>query len=202
MQEVYLGCLIVGILFAVITILFGDILDSAFDGFFEIFSLDGFDFLHPSVIVAGITIFGGTGLLLDKYSSWQTISNLLVTVIISLLLSIVFFFMYVKPMKKCENSVGFSTQDFIGKIGEVSIPIRQNGFGEIMLQIGAGLTNQIAASYEGEEYVTGTTVMVAEIKDGILYVCRCKELQSPIKADKNTDTNMEIEPHYQNKVSL
>jgi membrane-bound ClpP family serine protease len=175
MQELYLGCLIGGILFAIITIIFGDILDSAFDGIFEIFSLDGFDFIHPSVLVAGITIFGGTGILLNKYSPWKGLSILLLTVIISLLLSFVFFFMYVKPMKKCENSVCFSSKDFIGKIGEVSIPISPNGCGEIMLKIGAGLTNQIAASYDGEEYVTGTKVIVAEVKEGALYVSRYKE---------------------------
>jgi len=170
MEELYLGCLVGGIIFAVITILFGDILDSAFDGFFEAISLDGFDFINTTVIVAGITIFGGSGILLDTYAPWKTITVFLTTVVITLILTMFFFLLYIKPMKSCENSIGFSVKDFIGKTGEVTVPISPKGFGEIILKIGASRTNQIAASFDGKEYSTGSMVVVTDVKDGTIYV--------------------------------
>ncbi|MDD2402345.1 MAG: protease [Clostridia bacterium] len=175
MENVYLGCLIGGIIFAVITILFGDIIDSTFDGFFEAISLDGFDFIDTTVIVAGITIFGGTGILLNTYSPWKTISVLLTTVVITLILTMFFFFLYIKPMKNCENSIGFSVKDFIGKTGEVTVPIGPKGFGEILLKIGVGHTNQIAASFDGKEYSTGLMIVVTDVKDGTVYVSNSED---------------------------
>lgn len=166
MQEVYLGCLVGGIIFAVITILFGDIIDNI---------LDSFDFVDTTVIVTGITIFGGTGILLNTYTSWKTIFVLLLTIIITMLLSTLLFFLYIKPMKSCENSIAFSTKDFIGKVGEVTVPISRKGFGEIILKIGAGNTNQIAASYDEEEYSTGSKVIVTKVNAGTLYVSRYQE---------------------------
>lgn len=42
----------------------------------------------------------------------------------------------------------------------------------MLIKIGAGNTNQIAASSDGEDIPAGTRVVVAEIKDGVLYVFR------------------------------
>lgn len=61
MPELYWGCLIFGVIFSIATILFADILDIIFDGFFLSLSLDHVECLQPMVIVGGITIFGGAG---------------------------------------------------------------------------------------------------------------------------------------------
>ena len=62
MIEVYWGCLIGGLLFALVTVIFGDVIDSLFDGLFEFLTMDGLDFINPMVIIGAITMFGGAGI--------------------------------------------------------------------------------------------------------------------------------------------
>ena len=167
MVEVYWSCLIGGVLFALLTILFGDILGDVFDGIFETLH---FDFLNPMVLVGGITIFGGSGVMLSRYTQVEPLLVALLSLIIALALSIVLYFTYVKPMKNSENSTGYSMQDLVGKIGEVTVPIPVGGYGEVLLKVGAGNTNQIAATLDQDEIPTGTRVVVGDIKEGVLYV--------------------------------
>ena len=175
MLELYWGCLAGGVLFALITVVFGDILGDAFDGVFDALSFDHLDFLQPMVLVSGMTVFGGTGVTLTRYTSMEPFPVAVISVIAAVLLSIAVFFLYVKPMKNTENSTGFSIQDLVGKIGEVSVPIPAKGYGEVLVRIGAGNSNQIAASFDGEELPAGIRVVVAEVKDSTLYVFRYEE---------------------------
>lgn len=170
MQNIYLGCLIGGVVFALITILFGDLFDIIFDGFFEFLSFDHVDFLHPIVFVGGITIFGGSGLLLSRHTILPSHIAALYAILISLCSSALLFFLYVKPMKNCENSIGYSQQDLVGKSGEILVPIGEKGYGEVLIRLGTSVTNQIAASSTGKQLATGTLVKVCEVKDGIVFV--------------------------------
>ena len=75
-------------------------------------------------------------------------------------------------MKNSENSSGYSVQELIGKIGEVTVPIPAGGYGEIVVKAGVGLTNQIAATMDHTEIPAGTRVVVGEVKDGVFHVFR------------------------------
>ena len=170
MQELYWSCLIFGVIFAIITILFGDLLGNHFDGYIYFFSLDHLEWLQPTVIVGGITIFGGMGLMLTKYT--ELVNSLVITfsLIAAIILSVFTYFIYIKPMKNCENSSGFFMRDLIGKTGEVVVPIPVIGCGEILIKIGAGNTNQIAASHDKVELSVGAQVIVIDVRENILYV--------------------------------
>lgn len=172
MLEFYWICLIGGVLFAVVTIVFGDILGDIFGGFFDSLSMDHLDFLQPMVLVGGITIFGGSGIMLSQYTLLEPFPAAIVSLMISIAVSFLVYFSYVKPMKNCENSTGFSIKDLVGKIGEVTVPIPVGGYGEVVLKVGAGNTNQIAANLDQVEIPAGTRVVVGETKDGVLYVFR------------------------------
>lgn len=171
MLELYWGSLIFGAIFAVITFIFGDILDSALTAATEV-SFDQVAWLHPMVLVGGITSFGGSGLLLTYFSRFAKTEIALLAAVIAVVLSCLMYFMYVKPMRDCENSTGFFNADLIGRTGEVTVPIPANGFGEVLIRIGAGNTNQTAASQEQEDLPAGTQIVVAQIKEGVLYVYR------------------------------
>jgi len=170
MIDFYWGCFAAGILFAVISLIFGDILGDILDGIFDAISFDQVDFIHPMVIVGGITVFGGSGILLSQYTRLEPSMTVWLSLFNALVISVIVYFAYVKPMKNSENSTGFSVQDLVGKIGEVVTTVPGNGCGEILIRIGAGNTNQIAASLDGEELLTGTRVVVGEVKDHVLYV--------------------------------
>ncbi len=170
MLDLYWGCLSVGIIFAVVSLIFGDMLSDIFDGIFDAISFDSADFIHPMVIVGGITVFGGCGILLSQYTSLTPSLVALFSLFNAFIISAVVHFAYVRPMKNSENSIGFSVQDLVGRIGEVVIPVPENGCGEVLIRIGAGNTNQIAASLDGKVLSMGTRIVVAEVKDHVLYV--------------------------------
>ena len=177
MLEIYWGCLIIGALFAVVTVIFGDLLGHVFDGLFSFLSLDHLDFFQPMVIVGGITVLGGTGVVLTRFTPLPALPVALLSLMSAVLLSSLVYFAYVKPMKGAESSTGFSVQDLIGKIGEVIVPIPAKGCGEVLIKIGAGNTNQIAASSDGEDIPAASRVVVAEVKEGVLYVFRYENNQ-------------------------
>lgn len=174
-QELYLGCLAGGALFTLITFIFGDLLNGLFDG-----ALDGaipahLDFLSPMVSVGAITAFGGCGLILSKYTGMAEGTVFGVSALIAVILGGVLYFGYLKPMKNAENSTGFSMKDLVGKIGEVTTPIPAEGYGEVVLRVGAGSTNQIGASMERKDLPAGIRVVVGEVRESVLYVFRFDE---------------------------
>lgn len=175
MLELYWGCLIGGIIFALITVVLGDALSEMLDGILDAITVDGLDFLHPMVIVGGITVLGGTGILLTELTSLTAVIIFILSVLNSIFISMLVFFFYVKPMQQSENSIGFSIQDLIGKIGEVTIPIPKAGYGEVMIRIGGGNTNQIAASFDQVDIESGTRVVVIKIEEAVLYVSAFEE---------------------------
>ncbi|MFF2093560.1 NfeD family protein [Paenibacillus sp. NPDC058174] len=172
MEALFWGCLIFGVLFAIISVIFGDWISMALDGVLDFLSLDGYPWMQPMSLVGGITAFGGAGLLLTDHTS---MNNGLIT-IIALLIAIIIaggvYFVYVKPMEQSENSLAVSEQEFSGKLAEVLVPIPSKGYGEVMLKAGAGHTNQIAASFDGEPIPEGAQVVVVEVRDSTLYVAK------------------------------
>ena len=115
MIDFYWGCFAAGILFAVISLIFGDILGDILDGIFDAISFDQVDFIHPMVIVGGITVFGGSGILLSQYTRLEPSMTVWLSLFNALVISVIVYFAYVKPMKNSENSTGFSVQDLVGK---------------------------------------------------------------------------------------
>lgn len=175
MLEIYWGCLIGGLLFGLISLLLGDVIGHAFDGVLDAVSIDSIDFLHPMTIVGGITLFGGFGLMLTKYSSLGPVAAGIVSGAGAFAFSILIFFIYVKPMRNTESSMGFSVKELVGKVAEVTIPIPATGCGEVLVKMGAQHTYQIAASYDNEPIERGADVVVVEEREGTLYVTALEE---------------------------
>ncbi len=175
MQTVYWSCLYGGIIFAVITVIFGDLLGDAFDGLLNALSFDHLDFLNPMTLVGGITAFGGAGIMLDRLTSLETLIVAVLAMMIATSLSVCVYFVYVRPMKNAENSSGYLMTELTGKIGTVTVPIPKQGFGEVLIKIGGGNTNHIACSYDGEGFAADSRVVVAAIKDGTVRVIRYQD---------------------------
>ncbi|QDR82386.1 protease [Sporomusa termitida] len=171
MLDLYWGCLIFGVFSAIVTLLFGEVLQQALSFSLE-FPGDHLAWLQPMVVVGGITSFGGAGVLLTGAAEFTGSEVMLYSFLAAVLLSGLVYFIYIKPMRNCENSAGFFMTDLIGKTGEVIVLIPAAGVGEVLLRIGAGNTNQIAASRDQVELAAGTQVIVAEVRAGVLYVCR------------------------------
>lgn len=170
METLFMSCLVGGILYALVSIIFGDLIGQALDGALDFLSLDGHSWLSPTALVGGITTFGGAGILLGRYTAFSSTAIVVIALFIALTAAVAVFFLYIKPMEQSENSIAFSLNDLSGKLGEVLVPISAKGYGEVMVKVGAGFTNQIAASFEGVEITSGSKVVVVEVRDSTLYV--------------------------------
>lgn len=171
MVTLYKGCLFFGIAFSILTLLAGDFFDDALDGIFDaVFpgDMDG----SFSLIVTFLSVFGGIGLLFEYNTSFNNELVIIFSLLLGIGITSAFYFLYLKPMKESENSVAFSLSELVGKTGELTVPVSGNKYGEIVVKIGAGYTSNIASSSSGEDIPAGTTVLVDEIKEGILYVSK------------------------------
>ncbi|MNZ85027.1 putative membrane protein YuaF [compost metagenome] len=78
-------------------------------------------------------------------------------------------------MENSENSVGFSNSELPGKLGEVTVPIPSNGYGEVMIKMVSGNTLHIASSWDGRDIPAGTLVVVVNTQDGVVQVSEMYE---------------------------
>jgi len=171
-ETVFWSCLAFGALIALVTIVFGDFLGDLTGGAFHWLSADVHHLFHPVVLAGGITVFGGTGTMLIRYSSLHAGAIYACSGLVAVTVGVLLNFLYVRPMEHQENSVAFSINDLAGRIGEVLVPIPSGGYGEVMVRIGAGNTNQIAASFDGVPIEAGAEVVIVDVKDGELLVSR------------------------------
>jgi hypothetical protein len=167
MQTLYLGCLALGIIFAVVSVLVGDLIGSALHGVFDMVS---FDFVNPAILAGGVTVFGGAGVLLSRYSGLEDGAILALSLLIAAFMGVVLHLVVVKPMKHSEMSSGFSMNELPGRIGEVTVPVPAAGYGEIMVKFGAGNSLHTAASFEHHPLPAGIKVVVVEVREGVALV--------------------------------
>lgn len=172
MQTLYLGCLVLGVLFAVVSVLVGDLIGSALHGVFDFVS---FDFVNPAILAGGVTVFGGAGVLLGRYSGLEDGAILALSLLIAAFMGMVMYLAVVKPMKHSEMSNGFSMNELPGRIGEVTIPVPAVGYGEIMVKFGAGNSLHTAASFEQQLLPAGIKVVVVEVREGVALVSEFEE---------------------------
>lgn len=175
METLFWSCFVGGALFAIISALLGDLIGSWLDGLLDFVSLD---FLKPVVSASVVTGFGGAGIILAQYTQLSTVAVVIFALLIALVLGLIIYFAYVKPMQNSENSTAYSEAELPGKVGEVTVPIPREGYGEVMLRLVGGNTLHIAASWDRREIPAGTVVVVVDIKDGTVQVSELYENQN------------------------
>ncbi len=179
MIAIYWWCLGGGFAVTLLLVLLGDLLEAALD------ALDAFDVLDPLSLIAGVTVFGGAGLVLDAYTGLGQTPELVVAVLIAVVASVALHLGYVKPMKQSENSTGFSQAEYAGRTGEVGMAVPAGGFGEVQIRMGASTTFQTATSYGGESITAGTPIVVVEVgADGVLHVAPLSEADVAVPAHR------------------
>jgi hypothetical protein len=65
--EIYWSFIAFGVIFAVVSLILGEIIGHWIDGIAHVFHLDHMDFLSPMVVVGGVTAFGAAGLFYNSY---------------------------------------------------------------------------------------------------------------------------------------
>lgn len=176
MEGLFWGCLLLGVLYALVSVLLGDVVSEALNGALDFLSFDGYPWIEPTTLVGSIAVFGGAGLLLSEYTGFGTAAIIVAALVTGVAAGACIYFWYVKPIKRSENSTAYSLQDFTGALAEVVTSIPALGYGEVLVKAGAGITNQIAASFDGSAIPGGSKVVVVEVKDNTLRVALMEQL--------------------------
>ena len=171
MTTLYWTCLGGGFALTLLLLVVGEALEAAFDaldGALDALDLDAFD---PLSLVAGVTLFGGAGILFDRFADLDAVPEVGAAAAVGLLGAVALHVLYVRPMKQSENSTAFSQREYAGKTGELTTGVPAGGFGEVVVRMGASTTFQTAASFSGGAIPSGTAVVVVEVDaEGVLQV--------------------------------
>lgn len=98
-------------------------------------------------------------------------------------MSVLLYLGFVKPMNKSEMSTGFSMRELPGKIGEITVPVPAQGFGEVMVRFGPANTLHTAASFDHRTLPAGTKVVIVEVSEGVALV---SELELPMRRGEDS----------------
>lgn len=168
MEQVYFFVLVLMAAITFLYLFFGDVTEAIGEGI---------PFLHPTIVLAFITLTSATGFFLE----WLTDLNSLVILISSLLIAgvldmLIYFFVLI-PMASAEVSLAYTDEELAGQVATVIIPIPTDGYGEILIETVNGNLAKRATGLENEDIEYGKTVLVVEVEGGTFYV---KEYE-PIK---------------------
>lgn len=175
MERVYTIIFFVGVIYTVVTFLFGGLLgiiDAGLDAHIDT-SLDGSSPfilpLKPITIVSFITIFGGVGIIGTHYKfNWIVI--LIIAIILGLIVSSLLYRFIVIPLYRAQNTSAVYKEKLIGMTAMVISPILKNGFGTIAYVVNGSKYNAPAQHVGKEEIKQGQEVLIYEIKNNVFYV--------------------------------
>lgn len=175
LHNIYLVCLLVGGIYAVISILFNGILDGLdFDFDFD------FDFgslslpLKPFTIMTFAAVFGGTGLIALNYL--PPLFTLIPAVLLGLLISAWLYYLIYVKLRRYEKETP-SESDAIMKRAEVVERIPPGGYGKISYVIdGNTLSGAAKEKTPGQGIDKGRQVYILDIAENVYLVCEDLEL--------------------------
>lgn len=114
--------------------------------------------------------FGGTGYLLTRYSHAVALLALAVSAVAGLLAAWVIFRFMVKLMRATDEPMKDEDYRIEGSVGTLSMPIRQNGTGEIIFSIAGVRRCSGARTEDGAPIEKGAEVVIERYEKGIAFV--------------------------------
>lgn len=114
--------------------------------------------------------FGGTGYLLDRYSSMWFLAALACATLSGLAAAAVVFWFLARVLIAREAALDPADYDMVGVLGRTTIPIRTGGTGEIIYSQEGTRRVSGARSEEGMAIPKGAEVVVTRYEKGIAYV--------------------------------
>jgi|SRR5215472_6905312 len=131
--------------------------------------------LNASTIMAFLAWFGGTGYLLTRHSHFLALTSLAISTLAGVLAGWVVFKFMVKLMHTADAPMSSEDRRVEGALGTLSMPIRENGTGEIIFSLGGARRCAGARSDDGTTIEKGAEVVIARYDRGIAYVKRWEE---------------------------
>lgn len=157
---VFLGIAAVGLVFLVISLLFGELLEGfgLHDGVGA--SVDGHGFIDSRAVAVFITAFGGFGAIGIRSGLGVVPSALLGLASGFLLGGAVTLFARFLLAQQSSSSV--SGSQLVGRTAQVTVTIPAGGVGQVSCRIGEERVEKIARARAGAELKSGTLVLIEE----------------------------------------
>jgi len=120
--------------------------------------------------------FGGTGFLITRFSTIWVAVGLLIALVAGLLGAAIMFLFFSRVLISREENMDAADYEMVGVLGRISMPIRENGTGEIIYSQ-AGTRRTCGARSENSQAIEkGAEIVVSRYEKGIAYVKRWEEI--------------------------
>jgi len=133
---------------------------------------------NASTMMAFLAWFGGTGYILATHSQLVGIVALGFATLAGLCASWVVFRFMVKLMNAESSHLKDEDYRHEGAVCTVTMPIRENGTGEVVFLQGGVRRSTGARSHDGKPLEKGAEVVIERYENGIAYVRRWEEFTS------------------------
>ncbi|WP_121640034.1 NfeD family protein [Virgibacillus sp. Bac330] len=159
-ETLYLYMLIIAAALTIIYMLFGDILE----GIGEVIPI-----ANPILILAFVTFFSATGYLLETLTSLSSLIIIFIAMLIAFILDTLLNVFILVPLASAEESLGYTEESLIGRVGKIIIPVPADGYGEVVIESKSGRISKPVTAYHNQPIPEGTEVLILDIKGGVLY---------------------------------
>jgi len=121
-------------------------------------------------LTAFLAWFGGTGYLITRFSSLWFALGLVIAMAAGLFGGAVVFLFLTRVLISREENLDSADYEMVGVLGRVSMPVRENGTGEIIYSQAGTRRTCGARSENGSALEKGAEIVVTRYEKGIAYV--------------------------------
>ena len=165
---VFLAIAMVGFVFLLVSLVFGEVFDHLGGGFDHDLDHGGPSFLSPRILSVFITAFGGAGAVATHYglntlgaSGAGFVSGAAFATLI---------YMFARFLYSQQATTTIVSSDFAGRPARVVVSIPTNGVGQVRCIIGDEMIDKMARSKTGEAIAENTVVRVEQVLGEIVIV--------------------------------
>ncbi|MBZ5665171.1 MAG: hypothetical protein LAO30_11260 [Acidobacteriia bacterium] len=142
-------------------------------------SVSPFNFV---TLTAFLAWFGGTGFLITRFSSIWFALGLMISLGAGLFGAGLVFLFLTRVLISHEENMDAADYEMVGVLGRISMPIRENGTGEIIYSQAGTRRTCGARSENGSAIEKGAEIVVTRYEKGIAYVRLWEEMNEELEA--------------------
>lgn len=131
--------------------------------------------LNMSTLLAFLAWFGGTGYILSTRSHLVALAALGFAMLAGLFAGWMVFRVMLKLMRGGDSELVEADYRVEGSVGSISVPIRENGTGEVIFSLAGVRRGAGARCEDGKPIEKGAEVVIERYEKGIAYVRRWDE---------------------------
>jgi membrane protein implicated in regulation of membrane protease activity len=134
--------------------------------------------LNFVTLTAFLAWFGGTGFLITRYSSMWFALGLMIAMAAGIVGAAIVFLFLTRVLISHEENMDAADYEMVGVLGRTSMPIRENGTGEIIYSQAGTRRTCGARSESGGAVGKGAEIIVTRYEKGIAYVRLWEEMNT------------------------